>query len=64
MFRVRPAAMPGNPAANKIGDKSGLWRVEIIDDATGQTRYEHENVTYDEAFQKSGELDNILNSRN
>jgi hypothetical protein len=58
-FRVRPAPMPGNNP--KVGDKSGPWRVEIYNDATGTSEYEGKDMSYDEAFKRAGELDRTLN---
>jgi len=54
--------MPGNPAANKPGDTSGLWRVEIKNDVTGSTEYEYPDLPYDEARRKADKLQKKLNS--
>jgi hypothetical protein len=38
MIRVKAEPMPGNPAANRMADKSGLWMVVIYDYGTGSYR--------------------------
>jgi hypothetical protein len=53
-IRVYPEPMPGNPAKNNVGDKTGLWRV-VIDDGS-EKDISKDNIPYAEAFKLSGEL--------
>ena len=66
-YRAVPEAMPGNPAANRVGDKTGLFRVRIeYRDQNGpwQTlEYRDEVVPYDEAFAAAGKYERALNSQ-
>jgi hypothetical protein len=56
--------MPGNPAARKIGDKSGLWRVVVIDYRNKQiVEVREENIPYDEAFRLSSAYDRQFRNR-
>jgi hypothetical protein len=68
MIRVKAEPMPGNPASERIGDKSGLWMVVIYDYGTGsyrdpnlRGRTHSENHTYEEAQALATRLERELN---
>lgn len=69
MIRVKAEPMSGNPAAKRIGDKSGLWKVVIYDYGTGsyidpnlRGKTHSENLGYDEAQETASALERNLNS--
>lgn len=69
MISVKPEPMPGNPAANRMSDKSGLWKVVIYDYGTGNVkdmntlgRTHSENHTYVEARELASGLERELNA--
>jgi hypothetical protein len=62
MFTVKPVAMPGNPAANNMGDRSGLWQIEIRNEETGTVEYDLEDLTYEQAFIEASKRQKKMNS--
>ena len=57
-MRAKPVPMPGNPAT--VGDKSGLWRVEVVLD-NGAKEHDLENVSYDVAAARADKLNKQFN---
>ncbi len=60
--------MPGNPAANRMGNKSGLWMVVIYDYGSGsyrdpslESRTHSEDHSYEEAQALASGLERQLN---
>ncbi len=69
MYRVKPEPMPGNPAANKVGDQSGLWKVVVCDYGTGSVidkntpgKTHKENLSYEEARDLASSFEDKLNT--
>lgn len=64
-YRASPVPMPGNPAANRVGDKTGPFRILIESREPGGPwqviEYRGENLPYDEAFAEAGRIHQNLN---
>ena len=70
MIRVEPEPMPENPAARKVGDSSGLWKVVVYDygdssviDKNTRGKVHKENLPYEEARDLANKLEDNLNAR-
>ncbi len=69
MYQVKLEPMPGNPAARKVGDSSGLWKVVVYDYGTGSVidkntpgKTHKENLPYEEARDLASSLEDKLNA--
>lgn len=69
MYEVNIKAMPGNPAGQRVGDRSGKWYVYSqyigsgsIIDRSGKKTIHKENLDYDDAFELMEKLSEKLNS--
>lgn len=65
MYRAQPQQMPGE-APKRMGDRSGLWRVaiEVFDGGWKPYSYASEDVDYETAFKRAGELNMQFESGN
>lgn len=62
MRRVEAEPMPGNPAAKRVGDKSGLWRVLIyFPNTIIEPEVHAENLSYEDARDLAEKLKRQLN---
>jgi hypothetical protein len=70
MIRAKVEPMPGNPAADRVGVSTGLWKVVIYDYGDGSVidpntpGHTHtENLTFEEARDLAADLERQLNKR-
>ena len=65
IYRVKPEPSPGNPARNRMGDKTGPFDVNVYAREIGSERFietHASQIPYEQARQVAYDLEQQLNS--